>query len=154
MLVGIVKKNAIMMIDFAIETQRANGRNPADAIYEACLVRFRPIMMTTMAALMGTLADCAGPGRRSRGAQAAGTCGRRRTGSFAAADAVHPPVIYIYMEAARKWFATPARRAEEPTPVPRLHRPRSSKPPANSGRALAWVNPCRALWRWPTLWQT
>src|SRR5437879_12028693 len=55
MLVGIVKKNAIMMIDFAIETQRTEGKNPSDAIYEACLVRFRPIMMTTMAALMGTL---------------------------------------------------------------------------------------------------
>ena len=55
MLVGIVKKNAIMMIDFAIETQRKNGRAPRDAIYEACMIRFRPIMMTTMAALMGSL---------------------------------------------------------------------------------------------------
>jgi HAE1 family hydrophobic/amphiphilic exporter-1 len=55
MLVGIVKKNAILMIDFAIETQRKNGRAPRDAIYEACMIRFRPIMMTTMAALMGSL---------------------------------------------------------------------------------------------------
>ena len=55
MLIGIVKKNAIMMIDFALEAQRDHGISPADAIHEACLVRFRPIMMTTMAALMGTL---------------------------------------------------------------------------------------------------
>src|SRR5256712_8818377 len=54
MLVGLVKKNGIMMVDFAIEAQRA-GKTPAEAIYEACVVRFRPIMMTTMAALVGTL---------------------------------------------------------------------------------------------------
>jgi len=55
MLIGIVKKNAIMMIDFALDAQRNQGKNPADAIYEGCLIRFRPIMMTTMAAIMGTL---------------------------------------------------------------------------------------------------
>ncbi len=55
MLIGIVKKNAIMMIDFALEAERKEGKNTRDAIYEGCLVRFRPIMMTTMAALMGTL---------------------------------------------------------------------------------------------------
>ena len=55
MLVGIVKKNAIMMIDFAIEAQRQHGKAPREAIFEACVVRFRPIMMTTMAALMGSL---------------------------------------------------------------------------------------------------
>ena len=55
MLIGIVKKNAIMMIDFALEAQKAHGVSPGEAIHEACLVRFRPIMMTTMAALMGTL---------------------------------------------------------------------------------------------------
>ena len=55
MLVGIVKKNAIMMIDFAIEAQRKEGKAPDEAIFEACMMRFRPIMMTTMAALMGSL---------------------------------------------------------------------------------------------------
>jgi multidrug efflux pump len=55
LLIGIVKKNGIMMVDFAIETERKNGKTPADAIYEACLLRFRPIMMTTMAALFGAL---------------------------------------------------------------------------------------------------
>ena len=53
LLIGIVKKNAIMMIDFALEAERKQGMTPADAIFEACLLRFRPIMMTTMAALLG-----------------------------------------------------------------------------------------------------
>jgi len=55
LLIGIVKKNAIMMIDFALEAERKEGKSAADAIYEACLLRFRPIMMTTMAALLGAL---------------------------------------------------------------------------------------------------
>jgi len=55
LLIGIVKKNAIMMIDFALEAQRENGKPPREAIYQACLLRFRPIMMTTMAALLGGL---------------------------------------------------------------------------------------------------
>src|SRR6185503_10178666 len=55
MLVGLVKKNGIMMVDFAVEAQRVHGKSPREAIHEACLVRFRPIMMTTMAALVGTL---------------------------------------------------------------------------------------------------
>jgi len=55
LLMGIVKKNAIMMIDFAIEAERQRGLTPAGAIEEACLLRFRPIMMTTMAALLGAL---------------------------------------------------------------------------------------------------
>jgi|SRR5215831_15622721 len=53
LLIGIVKKNAIMMIDFALEAERKQGLSPRDAIYQACLLRFRPIMMTTMAALLG-----------------------------------------------------------------------------------------------------
>jgi multidrug efflux pump len=55
LLIGIVKKNAIMMIDFALDAERQEGKTPIDAIYEACLLRFRPIMMTTMAALLGAL---------------------------------------------------------------------------------------------------
>src|SRR6185295_14276407 len=55
LLIGIVKKNAIMMIDFALEAERKEGKNSRDAIYEACLLRFRPIMMTTMAAMLGGL---------------------------------------------------------------------------------------------------
>ena len=55
MLVGLVKKNGIMMVDFAIEAGKSGDKTPSEAIYEACLIRFRPIMMTTMAALMGTM---------------------------------------------------------------------------------------------------
>ena len=62
MLVGLVKKNGIMMVDFAIEAQRKEGKNAHDAILEACMIRFRPIMMTTMAALMGTLPIALGLG--------------------------------------------------------------------------------------------
>src|SRR5207302_7104209 len=62
LLIGIVKKNAIMMIDFALEAEREHGKNPVDAIYEACLLRFRPIMMTTFAALFGGLPLALGTG--------------------------------------------------------------------------------------------
>jgi multidrug efflux pump subunit AcrB len=62
LLIGIVKKNAIMMIDFALDAQRKEGKPPAEAIYEACLLRFRPIMMTTMAALLGALPLAIGSG--------------------------------------------------------------------------------------------
>jgi multidrug efflux pump len=65
LLIGIVKKNAIMMIDFALEAERNEGKSPADAIYEACLLRFRPIMMTTMAALLGALPLALGTGTGS-----------------------------------------------------------------------------------------
>ncbi len=121
MLVGIVKKNAIMMIDFAIETQRASGKNPADAIYEACLVRFRPIMMTTMAALMGTLPIALGLGA---GAEARRPLGLAVVGGLLLSQLLTlyiTPVIYIYMEAGRKWFARSRGNAEDVIPVPRLH---------------------------------
>jgi multidrug efflux pump len=62
LLIGIVKKNAIMMIDFALDAERNEGKRPVDAIYEACLLRFRPIMMTTMAALLGALPLAIGTG--------------------------------------------------------------------------------------------
>ena len=65
LLIGIVKKNAIMMIDFALGAEREEGRSPEDAIYEACLLRFRPIMMTTMAALLGGLPLALGTGAGS-----------------------------------------------------------------------------------------
>src|SRR4029078_12453989 len=62
MLVGIVKKNAIMQIDFALDAERHHGKSPAEAIYDGCLIRFRPIMMTTMAALLGSLPIALGYG--------------------------------------------------------------------------------------------
>ncbi len=89
MLVGIVKKNAIMMIDFALAREREHGASPMEAITEAALIRFRPIMMTTMAALMGTLPIAIGlrPGRRRT--PAAGPRGGRRAGLEPGADALH-----------------------------------------------------------------
>src|SRR4029078_4646839 len=65
MVVGLVKKNGIMMVDFAVEAQREHGKSPREAIHEACLVRFRPIMMTTMAGLGGTVAIAMGGGARA-----------------------------------------------------------------------------------------
>jgi len=62
LLIGIVKKNAIMMIDFALAAEREEGKSPVEAIYQACLLRFRPIMMTTMAALLGALPLALGMG--------------------------------------------------------------------------------------------
>jgi multidrug efflux pump len=62
LLIGIVKKNAIMMIDFALDAEREQGKSPRDAIHEACLLRFRPILMTTMSALLGALPLMLGTG--------------------------------------------------------------------------------------------
>jgi HAE1 family hydrophobic/amphiphilic exporter-1 len=105
MLIGIVKKNAIMMIDFALEAQRKHGKSPADAIYEGCLVRFRPIMMTTMAALMGTLPIALGLGA---GAEARRPLGVSVVGGLVFSQIVTlflTPVVYIYMEQAQHWGA-------------------------------------------------
>ena len=128
MLVGLVKKNGIMMVDFAAVAEREHGKTPTEAIQEACLVRFRPIMMTTMCALVGTLPIALGWGA---GAESRRPLGLTVVGGLLVSQLLTlyiTPVYYVYIERARIRFSSRRSRAA-------LQRP--TRRPADAGPATA-----------------
>ena len=132
LLIGIVKKNAIMMIDFALDAERSLGLTSREAIYQACLKRFRPIMMTTMAAMFGALPLAIGFGE---GAELRRPLGISIVGGLIVSQLLTlytTPVIYLYLDRLRLWDATPVAdppsallRGPSPNPanehLPRRH---------------------------------
>jgi HAE1 family hydrophobic/amphiphilic exporter-1 len=123
MLVGIVKKNAIMMIDFAIDAQRNAGKAPADAIYHGALIRFRPIMMTTMAALVGTLPVALGYGA---GGESRQPLGLAVVGGLLFSQMLTlyiTPVFYIYLEDFQQWMRSRFGKAKADEKRPQEREP-------------------------------
>jgi hydrophobic/amphiphilic exporter-1 (mainly G- bacteria), HAE1 family len=105
MLIGIVKKNAILMIDFAIEAERREGKTAEEAIFQACMTRFRPIMMTTMAALLGGVPLMLGTGTGSEIRQ---PLGYAMVGGLIVSQALTlftTPVVYLYLDRLSNWLA-------------------------------------------------
>jgi multidrug efflux pump subunit AcrB len=122
LLIGIVKKNAIMMIDYALETERS-GKDSAESIYEACVRRFRPIMMTTMAALLGGLPLALGTGT---GSELRRPLGITIVGGLIMSQALTlftTPVVYLYLDRMRLRFGSkrhaldPKQLSPRPTPA-------------------------------------
>ena len=106
LLIGIVKKNAIMMIDFALDVQRNDRLSPKNAIYQACLLRFRPIMMTTLAALLGALPLALGTGT---GSELRRPLGITIVGGLMVSQILTlytTPVVYLYMDRLQQWFGS------------------------------------------------
>ncbi|HMC49337.1 MAG TPA: efflux RND transporter permease subunit, partial [Solirubrobacterales bacterium] len=111
LLIGIVKKNAILMIDFAIEAERKEGKSPVDAIYEACLLRFRPITMTTMAAMLGGLPLAIGLGT---GSELRRPLGIAIVGGLLFSQLLTlytTPVVYLYLDRFQLWWQRRRRGA-------------------------------------------
>jgi multidrug efflux pump len=118
LLIGIVKKNAIMMIDFALDAERKQGKNSREAIYEACLIRFRPIMMTTMAALLGAIPLMLSAGD---GAELRRPLGISIVGGLIVSQMLTlytTPVVYLYLDRFRLWcLSTMGRKSRTHTLV-------------------------------------
>jgi multidrug efflux pump len=118
LLIGIVKKNGIMMVDFALEGERVHGKNATDAIYDASLLRFRPIMMTTMAALLAGIPLALG---RGFGSELRRPLGIAMIGGLLLSQALTlytTPVIYIFFDRLERW------RHSAPNEAPRENQPR------------------------------
>ena len=117
LLIGIVKKNAIMMIDFALEAERREGKSPEEAIFQACLLRFRPITMTTMAALLGGLPLAVGAGT---GSELRRPMGIAIVGGLIFSQLLTlytTPVVYLYLDRFRIWVKH-LGRGNRPVPLP------------------------------------
>jgi multidrug efflux pump len=117
LLIGIVKKNAILMIDFAIATERNEGKSSRDAIFEACMLRFRPILMTTMAAMFGALPLVLSNGI---GSELRRPLGISIVGGLLMSQMLTlytTPVVYLYMDRFRLWLAR-FRRQPQPAALP------------------------------------
>ena len=118
LLIGIVKKNAIMMVDFALAAERNEGMGPKEAIFQACLLRFRPIMMTTMAAMLGALPLALG---RGDGAELRTPLGIAIVGGLLLSQLLTlytTPVVYLYLDRFRLWCARMRRRSPTTSPEP------------------------------------
>jgi multidrug efflux pump subunit AcrB len=115
LLIGIVKKNAILMIDFAIQQERIEGKAPLDTIYQACLLRFRPIMMTTMAAMLGALPLAIGGGT---GSELRRPLGITIVGGLIVSQMLTlftTPVVYLYLDRVQTWMQHLGRARGLPT---------------------------------------
>jgi len=118
LLIGIVKKNAILMIDFAVQVEREEGLSPVEAIYKACLLRFRPILMTTMAALLGALPLALGAGV---GSELRRPLGITIVGGLILSQMLTlftTPVVYIYMDRLQSWLRGAFSHRAAPVPAP------------------------------------
>jgi multidrug efflux pump len=118
LLIGIVKKNAIMMVDFALAAEREEGKNPREAIYEASLLRFRPILMTTMAAMLGALPLALGTGT---GSELRRPLGIAIIGGLIVSQMLTlftTPVVYLYFDRLQHWRDRRAANAAQPEPRP------------------------------------
>jgi multidrug efflux pump len=117
LLIGIVKKNAIMMIDFALEVERREHKSPKEAVFQACLLRFRPIMMTTMAALLGGVPLAVGTGM---GSELRRPLGIAIVGGLIVSQALTlytTPVVYIYMDRLNTWISKFGLRPADDSPA-------------------------------------
>jgi len=133
LLIGIVKKNAILMIDFALEVERSEGKTPAESIFRACLLRFRPITMTTMAALLGGLPLAIGLGT---GSELRRPLGIAIVGGLLFSQALTlytTPVVYIYLDRLHLWWERVRRGGRRPAAPAAPAPPRTTRTPADVG---------------------